>query len=1005
MEQVIGIVLLVLGIPLALFIWLIARSVRLSREITEVRGDLGELRVRFNVLKASLGTAPAPVRPAPVAEPPPIPPSKPSPSLPRAPEPAFSPPPMLPPAAEAPPRFPEPSTPIWEETLPESAPSFLANVNWENFLGIKLFAWIGGFVLFLAVAFFLKYSFENNLISPPVRIAIGYLLGTGLMVGSLFLPREKYAVTVQSLCSSAVLVLYGCTFAAHSFYQLIPAGPTFFVMILVTAVAFLLAMRLDAQAVAILGLLGGFATPPLLSTGTDNPLGLFGYVALLDAGLSAVAIRKRWSHLLLMAAVATAIMQVGWTSKFFEVAKFPTALAIYGAFPIFFLLVRLAERRWAPSEGKPWGGAAAGLMPFVAFAFVFYLLVRPYPVLAERAVVLFGFLFLVDLVLLALAGFDPEGEPVHFAGGGAVFLLLAMWNLRFLKPELLHAALAASLVFAALHSVFPLVLQRLRPEAKTLLWGQAFPPLALLLILLPVLKLSVLSPLVWGVVLLVNLLAIVLAALSATIVAVGVALILTLATLGVWIVKAPLVVGLVPGQVLLVGGFALFFFGAGTWAARRMATRLAGDAPGIVTPEEETSRNETLAMLPVSSAILPFALLVMMVVRMPLENPSPVFGLGLLLVVLLLGVTRFLRVDLLPLVGLAAALALEATWHGARFHGQNPGLVVAWYLGFAAVFFVFPFLFREEMEERLLPWVAAALSAPLHFPLVYHLVDQAWPNAFMGALPALFALPALAALAFLVRALPARGPSRLALLAWFGGSALFFVTLIFPIQFEKQWITLGWALEGAALLWLFHRLPHPGLRLVGCALLVVAFTRLALNPQVFEYHARSSTRIFNWYLYAYGITTACLLAGGRLLAPPRHLLGRLHASGILYGLGTVLAFLLLNIEIADYFSTGHRISFQFTASLAQDMTYSIAWAIFAFAVLLVGILRDVALARYAGLALLTATLVKLFLHDLWRLGQLYRIGSLVGLAVVLLLVSFIYQRFVAAKPAPPRPAP
>jgi uncharacterized membrane protein len=49
--------------------------------------------------------------------------------------------------------------------------------------------------------------------------------------------------------------------------------------------------------------------------------------------------------------------------------------------------------------------------------------------------------------------------------------------------------------------------------------------------------------------------------------------------------------------------------------------------------------------------------------------------------------------------------------------------------------------------------------------------------------------------------------------------------------------------------------------------------------------------------------------------------------------------------------------------------------------------------------LLATTLVKLFLHDLWRLGGLYRIGSLVGLAVVLILVSFIYQRFLSAEAA------
>jgi uncharacterized membrane protein len=41
------------------------------------------------------------------------------------------------------------------------------------------------------------------------------------------------------------------------------------------------------------------------------------------------------------------------------------------------------------------------------------------------------------------------------------------------------------------------------------------------------------------------------------------------------------------------------------------------------------------------------------------------------------------------------------------------------------------------------------------------------------------------------------------------------------------------------------------------------------------------------------------------------------------------------------------------------------------------------------------TLLKLFLHDLWSLGGLYRVGSLIGLAVVLILVSFIYQRFLS----------
>jgi uncharacterized membrane protein len=85
------------------------------------------------------------------------------------------------------------------------------------------------------------------------------------------------------------------------------------------------------------------------------------------------------------------------------------------------------------------------------------------------------------------------------------------------------------------------------------------------------------------------------------------------------------------------------------------------------------------------------------------------------------------------------------------------------------------------------------------------------------------------------------------------------------------------------------------------------------------------------------------------------------------------------------------------------MTYSLAWGVFAFVVLLVGIFRKVRGVRYAGLGLLVVTLLKLFLHDLWSLGGLYRIGSLLGLAVVLIPVSFLYQRFLSSKAEPTNP--
>jgi uncharacterized membrane protein len=98
---------------------------------------------------------------------------------------------------------------------------------------------------------------------------------------------------------------------------------------------------------------------------------------------------------------------------------------------------------------------------------------------------------------------------------------------------------------------------------------------------------------------------------------------------------------------------------------------------------------------------------------------------------------------------------------------------------------------------------------------------------------------------------------RLALVA---GAMLAFITVAIPMQLEKQWITLGWALLGAALAWLHRKVPHPGLVLWTAALEVASFARLALNPAVLGYHPRQGPRVLNWFLYAYLVAALAMFA-------------------------------------------------------------------------------------------------------------------------------------------------
>jgi uncharacterized membrane protein len=359
--------------------------------------------------------------------------------------------------------------------------------------------------------------------------------------------------------------------------------------------------------------------------------------------------------------------------------------------------------------------------------------------------------------------------------------------------------------------------------------------------------------------------------------------------------------------------------------------------------------------------------------------------------------TRAMTVSWLPACALAGVAALEFAWdarHGTRSFAGPP---FAWHVIFYAVFTIFPFVFRSRFAVLTGPWAVAAVAGVVQFPLVYRMIKRAALNDdVMGLVPAVFAIAPLVSMLAIYRSPPVDQRARLNQLAWFGGVALFFVTLVFPIQFERQWITLGWALEGAALLWLFRRVPHPGLRVTGVVLLIAAFVRLAINPAVLEYHARSGTPILNWYLYTYGIVITCLFVGANLIPPTRGRALGFNVRPLLNALGTILAFLLLNIQIADFFSPpGTRVlTFQFSGNFGRDMTYTIAWALFALALLLISIWKQTRAGRYAALALLGVAVLKLFVHDLERLGALHRIGALFAVAIIAIAASLAYQRFL-----------
>jgi len=880
-------------------------------------------------------------------------------------------------------------------TPPAPAP-FLSGVDWESFMGVKLFAWLGGFALFLGAAFFVKYSIEHELISPLMRVALGFVVGAGVIAGGLLLRPRGYAVTVQALCASGVAVLYADIFAARSFYHFIGTIPAFGLMSLVTAASFLLALRLDARYVSVLGLIGGFLTPYLLSTGENNPVGLFGYVLLLDLGLLAVVLKARWTFLVPMSVLGTLAMEAGWVAKFFTPDQIGTAMTVW----LLFAFLYLAAAKVAGKIGArdPLLDLGAVVPALAAIGFSGYLLTiqglgaQPGFVLGLATLALAG----VSVLVLLEEGF----ERAHVAASGASFLVLLAWLSFSLTENLLPWGLAFVLVFAVLTAVVPIVMLRLRPSSPPLPGVAAFPVLALLLFVVPVAR-EVVGFILWPALMLAAAVALAVAWIlgeAAVAVAVGLAVFLPM---GVWIGTAHGDQDL-PGILGVAAFFSIALFAAGLVRLRRTGTPPppAGDIGRALDGQGLLSFVE----LPSLSALLPFFLLIAAALALRPNDPSPLFGLALLVTVLLLALVRLRCADLPGLAALLATAVLCTVWNSTGLRQDSPWIPLAWYLGFTVLHLAFPFVFSGALRERTVPWVTAALAGPLLFFPVHRATVAAFGKEFIGLLPAALALPYLGGLLFILRRLPAGGPARLTQLAWFGGATLFFVTLVFPLQFSNEWLSVGWALEGAALVWLFRRVPHRGLLWWGTGLLAIAFVRLALNPAVMTYHPRAETPILNWYLWAYGLAALAHFAAAQLLPKEDVRVQGFSLRPTLRALGTVLAFLLVNIEIADYFSTGTALTFRFSGSFALDLTYSLAWGAFALVLLVVGIRSGSRGVRLASLGLFGATILKVFIHDLWRLGQLYRVGSIVVLAVLLILVSFLYQRFLGPTTARDLPA-
>jgi len=210
------------------------------------------------------------------------------------------------------------------------------DVSYEYAVATNWLLRISVVVFVVGMGFFIKYSIDRGWLGPEGRIAISVIVGLALIGGGLRLMGKKYHLIGQGLLGGGLATLYFSVFAAANMYDLINLYVAFGLMIVITFSAGFLAVQFNSLLAALLGIIGGYATPILLSTGEKNFPGLYGYLVLLGIGVVGIAWYKRWHLLNYLAMLGTYVLYFAAFSKFYTTGDFWQVFPFLLAFFVLF---------------------------------------------------------------------------------------------------------------------------------------------------------------------------------------------------------------------------------------------------------------------------------------------------------------------------------------------------------------------------------------------------------------------------------------------------------------------------------------------------------------------------------------------------------------------------------------------------------------------------------------------------------------------------------------------
>lgn len=226
-------------------------------------------------------------------------------------------------------------------TVSDKIRDWFNQIDWEKFIGENILSKIAVIVLVIGLGFFVKYAIDRDWINEIARVSLTILAG-GILLFIAHRLRKRYAAFSSVLAGGGLATLYVAIAIAFQLYGLFSQPIAFVIMICITSFAVILSIVYDRPEIAVLAILGGFATPFMVSTGKGNYIVLFTYISILNIGMLVLAYFKKWNIVTVVAYFFTIILYGSWlVNEFIQMEAIPYLGAFIFAtlfYLIFFLM-------------------------------------------------------------------------------------------------------------------------------------------------------------------------------------------------------------------------------------------------------------------------------------------------------------------------------------------------------------------------------------------------------------------------------------------------------------------------------------------------------------------------------------------------------------------------------------------------------------------------------------------------------------------------------------------